>query len=1195
MTELPPDSRRPPPERPLSAEALRKDVLRVVQAGGSLHQFITALSAHAGSHIEGATVRGVLDDVGVLNGGVRRHRSIRRVVQALDSLWIQRTAAGPTVNVHLANDLTFTWQSGLGPVRVDLTSQLQLRVRASGSVTLRPGDATAHWMGFSEALDLTLRPAASTDKPPRDILSVQAGPALQRTVPVPPLVAAIAPPPTASTEPPATGGRSCAPEAPSAPAPAVVPAHTVPGRVRFAVQGLYRAPRRRQQLEQQLMQDARIERVSASTRTGRLLVVYDAGDLDAASIQKLVLHILENGSLSPQGTHRERPMWWQMPQEDILAHFDTARGAGLPPDTVRARRRRVGPNTLPGPSRRSAWDILTDQLKTLPVALLTGSALLSLFTGGLADAAIIMGVIGVNAGVGFVTEHETASTLAALRERPDPPARVVRNGVTREISGANLVPGDVILVDRGTYVPADARLLTADQLTVDESSLTGESVAVPKQSDVVERSDVPLGARRNMLFRGTVVTGGSARAVVVATGTRTEVGQVQHMITTLHREKTPLQRQLDALSTQLVAVTGLISGGVFVIGLLWGYRPLRMLKSAISLAVAAVPEGLPTVATTTLAVGVRKLGRQKIRVRRLDALETIGALQELCLDKTGTITRNEMTTVAATTGGQRFQVVDGSFEHEGTPASDAASDVLRDLLTIAVLCSDVEVTPRTGALQGSPTESAIARAARDAGLDLPALRDAHPRRRIRRRSEARIFMETLHDGPDGPLLAVKGQPDEVLALCNRWRNEGAVAPLTDANRTAIDAVNERLAGEALRVLGVAYAPHDSTPEENRDLIWLGHVGIADPPRPGMKAVMERFHRAGIATRIVTGDQSTTAQAIAQKVGISAAPGRLELLDATRLDTLPPDVLRGVVPRIDVFSRVSPAHKLEIVQALQQADRVVGMTGDGVNDGPALRAADIGIAMGAEGSDVAQDVADIVIEDDDLERILLALEEGRTLYADIKKAVHFIVASNAGEVFLTASMLGLGFGDPLSPMQLLWINLVTDIFPELALGIDPPEGDVLEESPRDPEAPMFSPDDLRAIRTEGVIITSGAVGAFAAGLLRYGRSPQAGTMAFTALTASQLLHAFTCRSEKHSLFDDHLDDHLPPSNPYVPLAVGGGLAAQVAIPFIPGLRSALSFAPLRLSDWLITGLSAGGAFFTNELLKAYRMRPSSTTN
>lgn len=652
------------------------------------------------------------------------------------------------------------------------------------------------------------------------------------------------------------------------------------------------------------------------------------------------------------------------------------------------------------------------------------------------------------------------------------------------------------------------------------------------------------------------------------------------------------------MGTQLVLISGGVCGLVFAVGLLRGYGFLEMLKTSISLAVAAVPEGLPTVATTTLALGIVNMRKHNVLIRRLAAVETLGCVQTVCLDKTGTLTLNRMSVVSVYTGMQRIAIADTRFLVEEAPIDPLAREELVRLAQICVLCSETEIEHQDGhyVLKGSATENALIHMAIAAGIDILALRKEQAICTTRLRSENCNFMSTLHCPMNADetsdhstmLLAVKGSPGEVLAMCAWHIKNGERLPLTDEDRFRIETENERMAGEALRVLGGAYRYVEqgtAHPELPNDLTWVGLVGMADPVRFGVKEVISGFHRAGIDTIMITGDQSPTAYAIGKELSLSRN-GQMEILDSTHLANLDPTVMKALAEKVHVFARVSPAHKLQIVQALQQAGKVVAMTGDGINDGPALKAADIGIAMGHTGTDVAREVADVVLENDNLETMLIAINQGRTIYNNIRKSVHFLLSTNLSEIIVTATAISTGLGHPLNTMQLLWINLISDIFPGLALALEPPEPDVMSQLPRSPEEPIIKPADFRNIASESVALSAGALGAYGYGLLRYGAGPQASTMAFTSLTAGQLLHAITSRSETHSVFDK-----TPlPANPYLNAALLGSFGLQALTFLVPGLRGFLGLAPLSLLDGLVIGGSVAAPFLVNEAVKKFGANP-----
>lgn len=1192
---------------------------QVFASGGTVRGLIVALSAAPYQSVAGPVFRAALDHYGLrtLFDAVLQDR---QVLDQLEAIFIAGGSAARSLQLRLTRSLSLRHRLGVGTVRLQVGRELVLLVDERGEVALRRGDITLSWLRVTEDVLVRLRPLRDRAGATADVLVVSAGHVISQSYPLevvtlrPQLAdraVTLAPPPAppparapAASLPGAGRVVSAGPSADPAPRPATITGdgptapvasalaeppdvsvtvlHRTPGRLRLRIAGLYRNVTEQARLERALRGRAGVGTATASPLTGTLLVCFDRS-LRHEDVERLVRRIL--GGLDCGEDERRaqaRHPWHLFDPTQTAALLESSAAAGLSAPLAAVRLAEYGPNRLPQAASRSPLSIMLEQFASLPVLLLGASALLSVIMGGLLDGVVILGVVALNAGIGYTTERWAEQTIAGLNRGLQIHARVIRDGQERELPGEELVPGDLIVLRRGMGVPADARLVAVEQLSVDESALTGESVPVSKAVAALDERETPLASRTNMVYRGTVVTGGSGLALVAATGLATEVGEIQRLLGEARQPETPLQRQLRQLSGQLVAGALVLCGGVFAVGLLRGQPWLPLLKTTTALAVAAVPEGLPTVATTTLALGLRQLEGQGVLVRRLAAVETLGAVDHLCLDKTGTITRNEMVLVTSYVGGARSSHTGAGPPAEDVPAHLHANLDLAELLRLAALCSEVELGtgPDGPPLTGTPTEVALVRAALAARIDVQAERRRHPLLRTRLRSEKRGFMDTLHADGGGRLLAVKGSPDQVLALCSRLRAGGSVRPLTEDDRARITVENERMAGEALRVLGVASLPEDGLPEERRDLIWAGLAGIADPPRAELPSLVAQLRAAGVRTVMITGDQSATATAIARQIGLNR-DGQLESLDAARLEQLPPEVLRSLAEQVDIFSRVSPTHKLSIVQALQRAGHVVAMTGDGINDGPALRAADIGIAMGVSGSDVAQEVADMVVRDDNLATLVTAIAQGRTIADDIKKAVHFILASNMSEILLTLTATASGLGEPLTPLQLLWINLVTDVFPELALGVEPPEHDVLRRAPRDPQAALFSGAEVRRIGLEGLTITASAVGAYGWGLARYGVGPRAGSMAFTTLTAAQLLYAISCRSEQHWF----LDGEPALSNPAMALAVSGGLGLQGAATLLPGLRTLLGAQPLGPLDWLLVAGLATTPFLASELLKA----------
>jgi Ca2+-transporting ATPase len=574
-----------------------------------------------------------------------------------------------------------------------------------------------------------------------------------------------------------------------------------------------------------------------------------------------------------------------------------------------------------------------------------------------------------------------------------------------------------------------------------------------------------------------------------------------------------------------------------------------------------------------------------VAVRHLDAVENLGAVQVFCLDKTGTLTLNHMTVTAVFAGGRRLTIRDGLFHDVDRLIDPLASKVLQRLLEVVSLCSETRIEEVDGALdlQGSATENALVELAMTAGLDIVALRRKYAQLDLVQRAEGRPMMASVHAlGQERRLVAVKGSPAEVLALCSHVLKGGRRMVLRQPQRNAILLENERMASEALRVLGVAFAERAPGEEAlDGNLVWLGLAGMADPLRSGMPELMRTYHRAGIRTVMITGDQSATAYAIGRQLGLSA--GRpVEILDSASLDKLDPELLAGLVRKVDVFARVSPAHKLRIVQALQTAGYVVAMTGDGINDGPALKAADIGVAMGATGTDVARSVADVVLEDDNLHTMISAVSGGRTIYNNVRKTIQFMVSTNVSEIEIMLAAITLGQGSPLNSMQLLWINLFTDIFPGLALSLEPPEPDVLEQPPRDPHEQIIRRQDLARMGAESGVIGAGTLLSYLYGIRRYGAGPQASTLAFNTLTVAELLHAIRCRSNHTGLFSRQ----RRPANPHLNYAVGGTMLVQLLATIVPGIRNLLGATPLGITDYLVIAAGSAGPYLINEMAKEY---------
>jgi Ca2+-transporting ATPase len=891
--------------------------------------------------------------------------------------------------------------------------------------------------------------------------------------------------------------------------------------------------------------------------------------------------------LAPGGTDREvqeiRP-WHVLTLDKVLEALGASDERGLSVAEAGEHLRRFGENTLTAAKARSDIAIFLAQFNSLPVALLGVSAGVALLTGGPLDAAVIMGVVLINSVIGFVTERQAERTIASLSETGVRAVKVLRDGEAVTVGVETIVPGDVLLLSPGAYIAADIRLLRAHRLSVDESALTGESLPVSKDAELVCKEDTPLGDRKNMAYMGTHVTGGNGRGVVVATAEATELGQIQTMVGEAESPETPMQKQLGRMGTQLALLSGGVCVGVFGIGVLRGYAWLEMLKASVSLAVAAVPEGLPAVATTTLAMGIAEMRKRNVAVRHLDAVESLGSVQVFCMDKTGTLTMNRMAVVSVHVGQETMAVTDQRFVREGAAIDPLARDELVRLMQVVALCSETEIhgTPQNYRLEGSPTENALVEMGVHAGIDVTGLRAEYPKLRTRYRAEGRPYMSTFHGGPAGRhLLAVKGSPDAVLALCDTQLKDGKRVRITRQMRADILRENERMAGNALRVLGGAFreVEGEDMPEKTEKLTWLGLAGMADPMRPGMDRLIAEYHRAGIETIMITGDQSATAYAIGRQLGLSGDKP-LQVLESSTLDEMDAELLAGLARNVHVFARVSPAHKLKIVRALQEAGYVVAMTGDGINDGPALKAADIGVAMGQGGTNVAREVSDVVLEDDNLHTMTVAVGQGRTIYNNIRKMIHFMVSTNLTEIEVMLTGVIVGWGEAMNPMQLLWINLVTDIFPGLALSLEPPEPDIMTRPPRDPEEAIIERSDLKRMLFESGMIGLGTIGAYVYGLRRYGSPMAASTMAFNTLTMNELAHALSSRSPYRNVFGGQ---KLPP-NKHLTRAILGMAALQALVSVVPAARTLLGTTPLALADLAAIGAGVVLPLIVNEATK-----------
>ena len=861
-----------------------------------------------------------------------------------------------------------------------------------------------------------------------------------------------------------------------------------------------------------------------------------------------------------------------VPIDRLLADFggavplDIARG--LSSADARARLGRDGPNEIRDVTGRSAAEILAGQFRSVPVALLGGSGALALATRAFADAGAIGAVLAANAALGFVTERQAEETVSSLRKLGPRQASVLRDGAVATIDAREVVVGDVLVLEPGHPVAADARVVESHRLAANEAALTGESLPVRKVPITSLPADTPLGERRNMVFLGTVVSGGAGRAVVVATAEHAALGRIRQLAQGAEAPKTQLQQELDTLGRRLAIGAAAACVGVFALGALRGRALLPLLRTAVSLGVAAIPEGLPTVATSLLASSVRSLQQRQVFARRLDAIENLGAVDTVCFDKTGTLTQNRMSVASLTIGTEL--VVPG--DDQPPPA------VAQAWQQVAVLCNSVERADgdAAGPWQGSSTEIALLEFALAQGADYDQLRRSHPLLGVRHRSEHHPYMVTLHDSAQsGLLVAVKGRPDEVLARCETWFDGQRAQALEPARQRRLLKLNEAMAARGERVLALAFRQHpDRSFGDTAGLCWLGMVGLADPLRPNLPQMVQRFRAAGIRPMMITGDQLGTARAVAERIGLN---GTRPLLDAAQLPESA-ELIGDEVESANGFARTSPAMKLEIVRALQRRGHVVAMTGDGINDGPALKTADVGVAMGVTGTDFAHAMSDLVLHDDHPAAMLTAIEQGRTAFVNVRKSVRYLVSTNLSELAATTIATAIGLPEPFDPLALLWTNIATDIWPAIALGLEPAEPGILERPPVSLRGGLLDRSEWSAVATDAGTMTLASLASFGYGLVRYGAGPRARTMAFTTLTASQLLFALAMRSSRPLRAGG-----LAP-NPALRRAVGWTLAAQAGTVLLPFARRVLRTTPLGAIDSLVVLATAVVPLAARELLK-----------
>ena len=896
--------------------------------------------------------------------------------------------------------------------------------------------------------------------------------------------------------------------------------------------------------------------------------------------------------------------WHALSREDVLKKLDSGLDKGLSSDEALNRQQKYGLNQLTEGKKTTFWQMVYAQLNNFVIIMLMVAAAISAILGEVVDSAAIIAIVVLNTIMGVVQDSRAQEELAALKKMASPEAQVLRDGHRVSVPARELVPGDIVFLETGNFVPADVRLIEAVNLKIEEAALTGESVPVEKNAASVMDSGATLGDRKNTAFSGTVVTYGRGKGIVVSTGMHTQIGLIATMLQSVEEEETPLQKRLDQLGKTLGWATIVISGLVFISGLIEGGNVLDMFMVAVSLAIAAVPEGLPAVVTISLALGMREMVKKHALIRRLSSVETLGSATVICSDKTGTLTQNAMTVTRVWVDGKALEVTGtgyapiGDFQENGHKVEISSFPGISTALWVGTLNNDsqleksVEDGKESFRIIGDPTEGSILVAAAKAGAQATDLNKAYPRDGEVPFDSDRKRMITIHevknpsekdlspfngdDAKESYVIAVKGAPDVVLKLCNRVQKmNNTVAAMDEAKRKEVLAANDDMTKDALRVLGMAYRVVSAKPEQvdneslEKDLIFAGLVGMIDPAREEVKPALLKALGAGIRTIMITGDYPNTAKAIAESIGL-LRPGH-KVRTGAEVDEMSDETLRQEVNEIDVYARVSPEHKMRIVNALRANDQVVAMTGDGVNDAPAIKASDIGVAMGITGTDVAKETADMVLTDDNYASIVSAVEQGRIIYSNIRKFVYFLISCNMAEImiiflptmfgrFLFPQAAAHGLLSPLEPIQLLWLNLVTDGAPALALGTEKGDPDIMDQQPRPTKEPIINRFMLIGVIVQTIAIAATTLIAFNIGLSQ--PDPRyAETLAFATLVFSELIRAFTARSERYPLLKIGVF-----SSKWMNWAVLGSSALMLLVMYVPFLQKIFNTVSLGWAEW-----------------------------
>lgn len=869
--------------------------------------------------------------------------------------------------------------------------------------------------------------------------------------------------------------------------------------------------------------------------------------------------------------------WYKQSEEAILQETGSS-PEGLTATQAAQKLEEFGPNELKEEEKRSFWAKLIDQFKDVLILILIGAAAVSAMVNEITDAIIILAIVVLNAFLGLYQEGKAEQALEALKKMASPEAKVLREGKPVILPSAQIVPGDIVILETGDIVPADLRLTESSNLKIDESSLTGESVAVDKDARVTYDDDQEIGDRENMAYTSTIVSYGRGRGIAVETGHKTEIGKIATTLATFEEEQTPLQKKLAQLGKMLGIIVLVVCGIVFAVGLLYDNDLLEMFLTAIALAVAAIPEGLPAIVTIVLSLGMGRMAERNAIVKKLLAVETLGTTTVICSDKTGTLTQNEMTVTKVYLDDTVLDVTgtgyspEGSIQLDGAEVDDSAVPSLYTLLSIATLTNDAKIEQDGGQYKvlGDPTEGALITLASKKQLTPQQHEKEYPRVQELPFDSERKMMTTFHENflPDGKIAAfVKGAPDIVLDRCKYWLLNGERKELTEADREKIMAQNSAFARSALRVLAYAIREMDTVPEKpepeeiENELTFVGLTGMIDPPREEAKEAIQLCKQAGIIPVMITGDYKDTAYAIAEDLGMVESED--QAIMGRELNDLTDEDMRELVKNKRVYARVSPEHKVRIVTALRENGEIAAMTGDGVNDALAIKRADIGISMGITGTDVAKNTADVILTDDNFASIVAAVNEGRIIYSNIKKFVFFLLSCNIGEILVVLVAILMNLPVPLIPIQLLWLNLVTDSFPALALGVEPGEADIMDQPPRRPDEPIIDKEMRIGIALQSLAIAAAVMFVYIRGMNMFpNHIDGARTMAFATLIMAELLRSYSSRSEHYTLAKIG-----PFTNKTLVYGTGLSFVLMLIVMYVPFIQPLFHTVTMGLREWI----------------------------